>query len=292
MKFAWSRRLTLIAGIVLILVTNAIALLGVAYNRSGEPESQLQLTERELPMSYGGEFASDNSGIALTLTWRVYSGKTSAASTPYYPYYVASNFGEPDWLDRSKLTELGFDVSTPLDAANAERYYEKMLPKEVLLVLEFDGPAYQAARARARRHAQSQTELMAANPGKEEFKQRADRAKQDLRGEERLGSRLFVIDAGLDATALRARYPDRGHYALVRGQIRPVLGTGAKRYLTGYVTKLSVDSINVPFAYRDVFEPFAKTNRQYQSEVDPRYETTTAFGKRLEPWIVAVGLIR
>ncbi len=292
MKFVWSRRLTSIAGIILILATNAIALLGVVYNRSGDPESQLQLTERELPMSYGGEFASDNSGIALRLNWRVYSGRAPAASAAYDPYYIASNYGEPDWLDRAKLAELGFDVSTSLDAANAERYYDKILPKEALLVLEFNGPAYQAALDRARRNAQSQAELMAANPGREEFKQRAERAKQDLRGEERLGSRLFVVDAGLDAVALRGRYPDRARYAIVRGQIRPILGTGKKRYLAGYVTNLSVDSINVPFAYRDIFEPFARADRRYRGDTDPRYETTTAFGRRLEPWLVAVALIR
>ena len=33
----WSRSLTLIAGIALIAVTNAVALLGVWYNRGGEP---------------------------------------------------------------------------------------------------------------------------------------------------------------------------------------------------------------------------------------------------------------
>ena len=50
---AWTRRHTLIAGLGLILGVNAIVLGGVAYNRSGEPESLLQLSERELYTPFG-----------------------------------------------------------------------------------------------------------------------------------------------------------------------------------------------------------------------------------------------
>ena len=42
----WSRMHTTIAGVGLIVVVNAVALLGAAYNRSGEPESVLRLSER------------------------------------------------------------------------------------------------------------------------------------------------------------------------------------------------------------------------------------------------------
>ena len=49
------------------------------------------------------------------------------------------------------------------------------------------------------------------------------------------GSRLFIVDAGLDRTRLRQRYPDRAHYAIVHGTIRPFAmhdGTSAKLYGT------------------------------------------------------------
>ncbi|MFL6653087.1 MAG: DUF4824 family protein, partial [Sulfurifustaceae bacterium] len=54
---AWSRKRTLLAGIALIAATNAVALVGVAYNRSGEPSSVLKLTERELALPYSWGFA-------------------------------------------------------------------------------------------------------------------------------------------------------------------------------------------------------------------------------------------
>lgn len=47
-----TRGRTLIAGIAIILVVNAIALGGVAYNRSGTPESTLHLSQRELSEPY------------------------------------------------------------------------------------------------------------------------------------------------------------------------------------------------------------------------------------------------
>ena len=44
----WSRWHTRFTGLALIAVVNGIAISGVAYNRSGEPESKLRLSEREL----------------------------------------------------------------------------------------------------------------------------------------------------------------------------------------------------------------------------------------------------
>ena len=50
----WSRTHTLVAGLGLIALTNAVALLGVAWNRSGEPDATLQLSQRELQPPYYG----------------------------------------------------------------------------------------------------------------------------------------------------------------------------------------------------------------------------------------------
>lgn len=49
----WSRKHTLIAGIALIALSNAVALIGVAYNRSGEPESELRLSSASLRRRIG-----------------------------------------------------------------------------------------------------------------------------------------------------------------------------------------------------------------------------------------------
>jgi len=67
----WSRKHTLLAGLGLIALTNAIALSGVVYNRSGDPEATLRLTQRELRTPYRWYGNRENSGLALSLVWRV-----------------------------------------------------------------------------------------------------------------------------------------------------------------------------------------------------------------------------
>ena len=84
----WSRAHTLIAGAALIVLTNAIALVGVAYNRSGEPDSTLTLTRRELQMSYRWWRDRENSGIALRLLWRMHNrGESRVALMPGVTFF-------------------------------------------------------------------------------------------------------------------------------------------------------------------------------------------------------------
>ena len=278
----WSPAHTLIAGAGLIVLTNAVALVGVAYNRSGEPDSVLALTQRELQMPYKWWRDRENSGIALRLLWRVHKEEIGDEID------VGSWYGgTPGWLTKAKLAELGFDVSQPEDSNRGRRHYEKQLPKEVLLALELDGPAYAEARERAKRHADREEALRANNPDKKEFELRAKEARDRLDREERQYSRLFAVDAGLDAGALRSKYPDRAHYAIARGQVRPfVAGSGRSLKLSGYVSELSIDEIRVPLEFRNVFEhalPDAATGAHSLA----RFDTKVAFGKRLEPWITA-----
>jgi hypothetical protein len=280
----WTRTHTLVAGGVLILATNAVALLGVVYNR-GDAESTLTLTQRELHLPYNWGFEKENSGIALTLQWRTLAEEREVNDGAPINYTA---FGrEPDWLDKAKLTALGFDVSKPEDTAQGRMYYDKMLSKDVLLVLEFDGPAYRTALERMQQHGQKEEALLNANPGKKEFEERVKNAKRSLYQEERINSRLFVVDAGLDAASLRASYPDRNRYAIVRGQIQPrLVEIKRKPKLIAFICSVSITQVNVPALYRWIFEPLqesARTN-QYDAAVTP-YKVSVAFGKRLEPWI-------
>jgi hypothetical protein len=272
-----SRRL--IAGVALILLTNLVALAGVAYNRSGAPEAILVLTQRELHPPYAWGFAGENSGVALSLQWRTLGmdGNPYETQMPYF-----SIGGEPEWLDQAKLSALGFDVSWPLDTGESYRHYDRMLPREVLLVLELNGPAYQQALARTRKYAAQAQALFDAGPKSKEFERRAQTAREQLNREEQDNSRLFVIDAGTDLLALRTRYPDNKRYAIVRGQVRPRLVLRQKQtWLSGYISDLSAGHINVPLDYHALFGTAGRERGD-----GARYTISVAFGKRLEPWIL------
>lgn len=273
---AWSRRHTLVAGVALILLVNATILAGVAGNRSGDPTSRLQLSERELRLPYGGRNNTENSGVTLNLVWRV-----SGVDEPERIYAGdESSGGAPAWLDRAKLAALGFDVADDQARKPAKRWRTR----EVLLVLEFDGLSHRQALARAQKNADDQQKLALANPGHAEFERRAKQAGALVAREQYESSRLFVVDAGLDAEALRRQYPDRAHALLMRGQIRPQLlaGRAPEPRLAGYVSALSIGQINVPVKFQPALRRDAATNRAAP------FEATLAVGQRLEPWLVSV----
>lgn len=280
---AWSRRRTLIAGVALIVLTNAVALGGVAWNRSA-PESSLRLTQRELWLPWS--FEAENSGLALRLAWRAPAADTEEKPAHDMSYLMIG--GAPAWLNEAKLAELGFDVSHMEDAATGRARFDKQLPREVLLVLELDGPAYRQALERMRKFAAAEEALLAANPGKKEFEERAKQAREQLSREEGEASRLFAVDAGLDAAALRAKYPDRARYAIVRGQVRPQFaGYDKNTRLWGYLENLSVERVNVPHPFRQVLEPLLRRGAGYPNRKAAPYEVTVTFGRRFEPWMTA-----
>jgi hypothetical protein len=105
-------------------------------------------------------------------------------------------------------------------------------------------------------------------------------------------SRLFIVDAGLNQTALRQRYADRTHYAIVHGNIRPFVmrdGTSAKLY--GVVTAVLCESINVPLQFRATI-PLERPNivmamARARAENKLPFAIQVAFGNHLEPWIVS-----
>lgn len=273
----------LVLGLGLVLATNVVALAGIAYNRTGEPESVLALSERELavPGAYG--FDSENSGISLRLNWRI------SLSANIYERHA-------EWLDAEKLKELGFNLPP---ANDSKPLYRSQLEREAYLVLELNGKSYEAALARAREHAKAEGELAQVNPDKKEFQNRSQLAQRALEREERAGSRLFVIDVGLDAERLRAKYPDRSRYAVVHGTVRPVLRPRDRKQRNQNVDGLAVwygivdvaaSHIHVPLAHRAAFPEPAKT--WTPEPVRPRFTTTVAFGRRLEPWILDARAVR
>ena len=107
-----------------------------------------------------------------------------------------------------------------------------------------------------------------------------------LSQERTLNSRLFVVDAGLDAAVLRAKYPDRSRFAIVGGQVSP---SWMANDHGGMVTGVNVESITVPLQFRSVFDEALKhSERRYDSDTPlSPFAVSVAYGKRLEPWILA-----
>ena len=278
---AWNRGRTLAAGAALILLTNVVALSGVIVNRTSEPESRLMLSERELSLPYRGYRQAENSGLALTLTWRVLNADEEGSD------YGSSTYGvQPTWLDAAHLATLGFKTSAGNVTQETSERLARQLPRQVLVVFENAGPAWRQAVERARGGAARQAAAAGANPGSEAFARQAKAGQERVALEENHYSRLFAIDAGLDATTLRSRYPDRSRYLILRGTVRPTLHRHDRQYqLGGYISEVAIDHINVPFALRPLLEPLRNAPQPLPDASTPRYELQLTVGQRLEPWI-------
>jgi len=279
----WSRKRTLIAGVGLILIANAVALIGAGYNRSAPPESVLRLTQREVHPSYRS-WSKDNSGIALNVQWRLPTRSRTDPDEPmvgYGPYG-----GSATWLDQASCAS---SASTSRNRSTVSEDVASMpasCPKRCSSFSSWMGLPIRAALRTVREYAARQEALRAADPGKKEPESRARRGRDLLQQEEETNSRLFVVDAGLDAAALRAKYPDRSRYAIVHGFVRPNLAWDDQNStVTGFVSVLNIDEINVPNRFRPLF---TDGRDQYDAPLPSRYEVTIAFGKRLEPWIAEV----
>lgn len=273
----WTRRHGFVSGIALIAATNAVVLLGAAWNRGGEPESTLRLSQRELQPSRSPG-ATDDSGLALRLRWRVLH--EDITNPEAYRWPGAGFHDSPSWLDRDKMAALGFDVTLPDNPDTGARTFGRQLARDVLLVLEADGPEYR----RSLQLATAAAERLKARPEVGNDK----KAGEILERESGSNSRLFVIDAGLDAATLRSKYADRSRYAIVRGRVEPAATRHPSRTHSGSVSALSIDEVHVPLGLRPAFAG-AVPDSDHLPRATPRaaYDVTLVFGRRLEPWVAA-----
>ncbi|HEU5182543.1 MAG TPA: DUF4824 family protein, partial [Candidatus Polarisedimenticolia bacterium] len=268
--------------IALLVLTNAVVLVGVARNRRGAPEARVTLTERELRI--GADWEKENTGLWLAL-------ETGGAG------WQADG---PGWFDRRKLQEIGFDCGIDPSDQKAELFYAKALPKRRIAVLEYDGDAWKKWIAGR------EEELLHPKPDVPVTAETMEERRKELESERVGHSRLFVIDVGNDASELRRRYPDRAHHILADALVRLNLQRSwdeqtkslTEAHLEGYVSEILVSSIHVPLAKRPVLDAIRR-EQEKQAEAKlwasygmygvlkapPRYEVTLAYGRRLEPWI-------
>jgi hypothetical protein len=285
----WRPRHALFAALALIVVTNAVALFGVWDNRSGEPESLLIMSQRELWPNTWWRFKGENSATTLRLRWRIPHYAEEHDRNSVYRRSYANSGGVAVWCDREKLEALGFELDDE-DGERLPSYYYSRLSREAYLVLEFDGEAYQRELEHARQVVKREESASSIDEHKRsEQESRIKTARKTLEDEENSNSRLFVIDAGLDVESLRSQYPDRGRYAIVRGEVKPrLVGSGKEKKVMGFVSDIANDRVNVPYHLRQLFEPMYGEGRRVQSSKVTAYEVELAFGQQLEPWISGV----
>ncbi|MDO5674654.1 MAG: DUF4824 family protein [bacterium] len=261
------------AALLLIAAANGLLLWNVASNRAGEPEAELLLTERELLVQ--PSWREENSGRFLGLHYQYVRNIQDGAGRQANP-----------WLDKAKLQTIGYRFRKE-DAGRETKDMPRYPRKAVYLVLELDGAAYQQALAQAAAEVES---LRLA--GKAEQLQSASERLQQARDKD---SRLFVVDAGLDAQALRQRYPNRQQYAIVPGYVRiwwlsPWQGLPDQEKRPRLSSHLSIahDQIFVPLEYAGVFADIdgrKDHGRSVGKSPVPKFQVRLAFGQRLEPWI-------
>lgn len=258
-----NKRLMLGAGLGLILLSNAVALAGVWYNRQGEPDSRLLLSERELHRDWDGP-RQENSGLSLSLDWRMVSRDAPGQD------YCTSTYG----LSAAQLQAVGLPSSGPEPRRDTRRAWA---------VLELDGPAYRQSLQLAERHLQQASDKLSQQPDDKELQEHEQGARKALENARLRETRLFLVDVGLDPEALRERYPERARHALVHGTVRVWRRCyDADRITLGGTFSASNERINVPHAWR---RTLAERLPEHYGNTDQPFSAAVSFGQRLEPWI-------
>jgi hypothetical protein len=290
-RMSWWR---LASSIGLILVTNAVVLGGVVYNRSGHTQGVMTLTERELPLSYDAFRNSENTDLSLHVHWQQPNHRLMLGS-------LATQRPVREWFDQAKLEAAGFDCAVSATDPSAAQYYDKMLPREAFVVLEYGGTAWTTWLAEWERDIAFTAEQVTV--GARSMKDVSD-LKEAYAEAQRNQSRLVVIDVGKDPVQLRGRYPDATQFLIASAQIRmhlvrPGSQSPTEPYLRGEVTQLLVTDLHVPFELRSLLDALPRPAGGVRAirlpltgMQEPRYEVTLQYGKRYEPWVVAIRLLQ
>ena len=221
------------------LLFTALTLVLVTVNRSGG-RGPTRLTEREAGLS---SFNDDNSAASLRLMWHPVPG------TP------------ETWLNREKLSELGFDTSVDPSSQKAPRHYGRALPRDVFVAFELQG-----------------------NP-----------VLIEPAGPSRGGplSRLVPVDAARDAETLEGRYPDPATHLIAQSAVRPALQgrPSGPYFVTGWIVNITPSRIHIPpslarnLASNTIPAPAERGMARLPSS---SFSVGLTYGTRWEPWVTEV----
>ena len=255
----------LLAALGLSVLSNAVLLAGVWYNRQGEPESRLLLSERELLRNSGG-LHRENSGLSVRLNWRM-------------PLHKAGDdhCNDERSLTPAQLQALGLPAHGPEPRQDT---------RPAWAILELDGPLYRQSLQQAEDRLRQASAKLQELPDDRQRQEQEKAARQALVNERNKASRLFLADVGPDPAALRQRYPDRSRHALLRGTVRvwTRCHNATHGSLSGTFTPDN-PSINVPHAWRRMLA--ARLPAYYGATGQP-FSVEISTGQRLQPWISAV----
>ncbi len=257
----------LLMGLAILIGTNLVALSGVAYNRMGDPTSQLTLTERELALSYTHGAHKENSGISLFINWRRPTGTNER-----YQRYGARVIE----LTKGELLALGFkDIE---DKAN--HWVES---RELYWAFEYDGALHKAEIAKASETHQAALAIAKEQPNKANEREEK-RYRKDLAREKTTNSRLFFVEVSANYESLATKFFEHENILIVKGIAKPYYSND--NYYSLMLRRLSVSNIMVPLEHTSVLSGLTRLGRQ--SEAIPRYAVDIKWGSRLEPWVVGV----
>jgi len=257
------KRTGLLAAILVILLANGLALIGVATNRAGEAVETIALTERELPLQ---NVDQENSGVYLRLDLCRREFST----------------GDPS-RDLARLQEVGFDLRIPAGTRGSE---VAIMPRTAYVALELEGDAWQQWLQREQKQLEFDRRQDPAAP------QRTSRGALPER-DPRLAPHLAAVDVAKSIQELRGRYPDQSKYLIVKAILvlrvedvkDPASGAVTDHKFTGNVTEILPSVIHVPLPHARLLSPLKP-----QSGQEPRYTVTLKYGRNLEPWIDSVRL--
>jgi hypothetical protein len=251
----------LLAAAAIVCLTNAGALTLGAMNRTGPPDAELTLTERELRLVHDSESTATSLRVMFV-----------------------QRFDEAEWLTCPKLETLGVSCAPPPPGSDMGRWYARQPERSAYVVLEYDGDAWKSYRdAEKRRQEEARRTYNSAA---------LDNIDSLLDGY----SRLVAIDADSDAAVLRRRYPDRHRDLIVEARVsiygrEAPDGHGPTR-LSGTITRVTPPTINVPKPYSSMFASMNGSTYAPSTEGASRYWVTLRYGRFHEPWIVNAGLAR
>ena len=256
----------LILGLVIIIGTNILALAGVAYNRSGEPVYQLQLTEREMSLPYMNPETREDSRHSLYLHWRMPAKDDVEYITHNVTYIVT---------DEDTLRRIGFtgDLKDPS--------YSRTTDREIHIALEYEGELYAQDMAKMKREIEQAEHQFNEDPS-DSNKHRVNTLLDDLKVLKNSTTRLYFADAFVSYDELHAKFQTRNNIVIVKALARANYNSRDDEYVL-FINELLVPRVMLPNQYSSMFVDLYE---QENKDDKPRYTVQVNWGKRLEPWIV------